>query len=160
MCQDVDSSNENLLAFTMFEETDLSYEFKMPPTASSCYYHMLCLGEVPQGHLSDVNEVPNHHDVLEAAHSLLTGHQDNPEFALAMCPTEPFVLSGGGQASWCGVSRTTSQRLVQIPNHLDPSSNRLVKVCLVTDSCLILWDARTGTSPVTKIPYLLHPIKI
>lgn len=26
---------------------------------------------------------------------LLTGHQDNAEFALAMCPTEPFVLSGG-----------------------------------------------------------------
>lgn len=27
---------------------------------------------------------------------ILTGHQDNAEFALAMCPTEPFVLSGGG----------------------------------------------------------------
>lgn len=26
---------------------------------------------------------------------VLTGHQDNVEFALAMCPTEPFVLSGG-----------------------------------------------------------------
>ncbi|CAL5327876.1 unnamed protein product [Camellia sinensis] len=26
---------------------------------------------------------------------ILTGHQDNAEFALAMCPTEPFVLSGG-----------------------------------------------------------------
>lgn len=26
---------------------------------------------------------------------LLTGHQDNAEFALAMCPSEPFVLSGG-----------------------------------------------------------------
>ena len=23
------------------------------------------------------------------------GHKDNAEFALAMCPTEPFVLSGG-----------------------------------------------------------------
>ncbi|KAF2613505.1 hypothetical protein F2Q70_00011096 [Brassica cretica] len=104
-----DLSNENFVAFTMFEETDLSYEFKMPPNASSCYYHMICLGEVPRGHLSDVNEVRNHHAVLEAAHScpdlfylfaqnhflaVLTGHQDNPEFALAMCPTEPFVLSG------------------------------------------------------------------
>ena len=27
---------------------------------------------------------------------ILTGHQDNAEFALAMCPTEPYVLSGGG----------------------------------------------------------------
>ncbi|KAF3507896.1 hypothetical protein F2Q69_00005309 [Brassica cretica] len=106
MCQDVDSSNENLVAFTMFEETDLSYEFKMPPTASSCYYHMLCLGEVPQGHLSDVNEVPNHHDVLEAAYSLLTGHQDNPEFALAMCPTEPFVLSGDSKSSGSIIKQT------------------------------------------------------
>lgn len=26
---------------------------------------------------------------------ILTGHKDNAEFALAMCPTEPFVLSGG-----------------------------------------------------------------
>lgn len=26
---------------------------------------------------------------------ILTGHKENAEFALAMCPTEPFVLSGG-----------------------------------------------------------------
>jgi hypothetical protein len=26
---------------------------------------------------------------------VLTGHKDNAEFALAMCSTEPFVLSGG-----------------------------------------------------------------
>lgn len=26
---------------------------------------------------------------------ILAGHKDNAEFALAMCPTEPFVLSGG-----------------------------------------------------------------
>jgi len=26
---------------------------------------------------------------------ILTGHQDNAEFALAMCPTQPYVLSGG-----------------------------------------------------------------
>lgn len=28
---------------------------------------------------------------------VLTGHQENAEFALAMCPTEPLVLSGGLQ---------------------------------------------------------------
>ncbi|KAL0702888.1 hypothetical protein Bca4012_059010 [Brassica carinata] len=70
---DVDSSNENLVAFTNF-------------------------GEVPQGHLSDVNEVPNCHAVLGAAHFhpdlILTGHQDN-EFSFAMCPTESSVLYGG-----------------------------------------------------------------
>lgn len=29
---------------------------------------------------------------------ILTGHQDNAEFALAMSPTEPFVLSGGEES--------------------------------------------------------------
>ncbi|XP_077216711.1 WD-40 repeat-containing protein MSI4-like [Tasmannia lanceolata] len=47
----------------------------------------------------DVEAQPNRHAVLGAADSrpdlILTGHQDNAEFALAMCPTEPFVLSGG-----------------------------------------------------------------
>jgi hypothetical protein len=31
---------------------------------------------------------------------ILTGHQDNAEFALAMCPTEPYVLSGGRFICW------------------------------------------------------------
>lgn len=26
---------------------------------------------------------------------ILTGHKENAEFALAMCPAEPYVLSGG-----------------------------------------------------------------
>ncbi|KAK6911888.1 Histone-binding protein RBBP4, N-terminal [Dillenia turbinata] len=47
----------------------------------------------------DVEAQPNRHAVLGAADSrpdlVLTGHQDNAEFALAMCPVEPFVLSGG-----------------------------------------------------------------
>lgn len=36
---------------------------------------------------------------LELFLQILTGHQDNAEFALAMCPTEPYVLSGGGEFS-------------------------------------------------------------
>lgn len=28
-------------------------------------------------------------------YQVLSGHQDNAEFALAMCPAEPYVLSGG-----------------------------------------------------------------
>ncbi|NP_001276199.1 WD-40 repeat-containing protein MSI4-like [Glycine max] len=47
----------------------------------------------------DVESQPNRHAVLGATNSrpdlILTGHQDNAEFALAMCPTEPYVLSGG-----------------------------------------------------------------
>ncbi|KAM7255680.1 hypothetical protein ACFE04_008578 [Oxalis oulophora] len=47
----------------------------------------------------DLEAQPNRHPVLGAAVSspdlVLTGHKDNAEFALAMCPTEPFVLSGG-----------------------------------------------------------------
>ncbi|TKY72798.1 WD-40 repeat-containing protein MSI4 [Spatholobus suberectus] len=47
----------------------------------------------------DVENQPNRHAVLGATNSrpdlILTGHQDNAEFALAMCPTEPYVLSGG-----------------------------------------------------------------
>uniref|UniRef100_A0A6V7QTL5 Histone-binding protein RBBP4-like N-terminal domain-containing protein n=1 Tax=Ananas comosus var. bracteatus TaxID=296719 RepID=A0A6V7QTL5_ANACO len=51
----------------------------------------------------DVEAQPNRHAVLGAAESrpdlILTGHKENAEFALAMCPTEPFVLSGGKDKS-------------------------------------------------------------
>ncbi|CAL1357585.1 unnamed protein product [Linum trigynum] len=51
----------------------------------------------------DVETQPNRHAVLGASNSrpdlILTGHQENAEFALAMCPTEPFVLSGGKDKS-------------------------------------------------------------
>ncbi|XP_034696516.1 WD-40 repeat-containing protein MSI4-like isoform X1 [Vitis riparia] len=47
----------------------------------------------------DVETQPNRHAVLGTPESrpdsILTGHKDNAEFALAMCPTEPLVLSGG-----------------------------------------------------------------
>ncbi|RYR77143.1 hypothetical protein Ahy_A01g001610 [Arachis hypogaea] len=51
----------------------------------------------------DVEAQPNRHAVLGATNSrpdlILTGHQDNAEFALAMCPTGPYVLSGGKDKS-------------------------------------------------------------
>jgi hypothetical protein len=31
---------------------------------------------------------------------ILRGHKENAEFALAMCPAEPFVLSGGKHNSF------------------------------------------------------------
>ncbi|XP_031114937.1 WD-40 repeat-containing protein MSI4-like [Ipomoea triloba] len=53
----------------------------------------------PEVLIWDIEAQPNRQAVLGAAVSLpdltLTGHQDNAEFALAMCPIEPFVLSGG-----------------------------------------------------------------
>ncbi|XP_052182469.1 WD-40 repeat-containing protein MSI4-like [Diospyros lotus] len=149
----------------------------------------------------DVEAQPNRHAVLGAQDSrpdlILTGHQDNAEFALAMCPIEPFVLSGGKDKSvvlWSiqdhisslaadpgpsksqfGVSGVKSITKVGVGNdkpvesptigprgtylgHGDtvedvqfcPSSAE--EFCSVgDDSCLILWDARTGSSPVVKV---------
>ncbi|CAI0627984.1 unnamed protein product [Linum tenue] len=146
----------------------------------------------------DVETQPNRHAVLGASNSrpdlILTGHQDNAEFALAMCPTEPFVLSGGkdksvvlwsiqdhitssasdpagGKSPGSGggsiIKRDANDKAVDGPTvgprgiyqgHDDtvedvafsPSSAQ--EFCSVgDDSCLILWDARVGTSPVIKV---------
>ncbi|GAB2293386.1 WD-40 repeat-containing protein msi4 [Dionaea muscipula] len=47
----------------------------------------------------DVETQPNRHASLGTTDSrpdlILTGHQDNAEYALAMCSSEPLVLSGG-----------------------------------------------------------------
>ncbi|KAG4945119.1 hypothetical protein JHK87_041126 [Glycine soja] len=55
--------------------------------------------DCPEVLIWDVETQPNRHAVLGATTSrpdlVLTGHKDNAEFALAMCPTEPFILSGG-----------------------------------------------------------------
>ncbi|CAN1293737.1 WD-40 repeat-containing protein MSI4 [Linum perenne] len=66
----------------------------------------------------DVETQPNRHAVLGATNSrpdlILTGHQDNAEFALAMCPTEPYVLSGG---------KDKSVVLWSIQDHITPSAS-------------------------------------
>ncbi|KAE9588097.1 putative transcription factor WD40-like family [Lupinus albus] len=53
----------------------------------------------PVVYIWDVETQPNRNAALGAHPSrpdlVLTGHQENAEFALGMCPTEPFVLSGG-----------------------------------------------------------------
>ncbi|KAF9600977.1 hypothetical protein IFM89_014962 [Coptis chinensis] len=157
----------------------------------------------------DVESQPNRHAVLGAADSrpdlvglnnfllsnlillqILTGHQDNAEFALAMCPTEPFVLSGGKDKSvvlWSihdhisasatdsgsakspgsGTSKSGGDKAGDslsvgprgiYQGHDDtvedvqfcPSSAQ--EFCSVgDDSCLILWDARAGTTPAVKV---------
>ncbi|OVA01307.1 WD40 repeat [Macleaya cordata] len=142
----------------------------------------------------DVDAQPNRHAVLGAAESrpdlILTGHQDNAEFALAMCPTEPFVLSGGKDKSvvlW-SIQDHISASAVDQGSTKSPGSKTPSKVgdkssespsigprgiyqghddtvedvqfcpssahefCSVgDDSCLILWDARTGTGPAVKV---------
>ncbi|KAJ1439859.1 WD40/YVTN repeat-like-containing domain superfamily [Sesbania bispinosa] len=144
----------------------------------------------------DVESQPNRHAVLGATNSrpdlILTGHQDNAEFALAMCPTEPYVLSGGKDKTvvlWSIEDHITSaatdsksggsiiksnsksgegnDKTADGPSvgprgiycgHEDtvedvtfcPSSAQ--EFCSVgDDSCLILWDARVGSSPVVKV---------
>ncbi|CAK7356853.1 unnamed protein product [Dovyalis caffra] len=150
----------------------------------------------------DVDAQPNRHAVLGATESrpdlILTGHKDYAEFALAMCPTEPFVLSGGKDKSvvlWSiqdhvstlaaepGLSKSPgsgnfnskpasksgggNDKSTKSPSigprgvyqgHTDtvedvqfcPSSAQ--EFCSVgDDSCLVLWDARTGSTPVVKV---------
>lgn len=115
---------------------------------------------------------------------MLTGHADNAEFALSMCPTEPYVLSGGKDklvvlwsihdhiSTLVGESNTTNSSGSIVKNsdnaslgprgifegHTDtvedvqfcPTSTQ--EFCSVgDDSCLILWDARVGTNPITKV---------
>ncbi|KAL2457338.1 WD-40 repeat-containing protein MSI4 [Abeliophyllum distichum] len=59
--------------------------------------------DCPEVLIWDIEAQPNRNAVLGAAESrpdlVLSGHQDNAEFALAMCPAEPFVLSGGKDKS-------------------------------------------------------------
>ncbi|GMP62884.1 hypothetical protein CsSME_00024813 [Camellia sinensis var. sinensis] len=146
--------------------------------------------DCPEVLIWDVEAQPNRHAVLGAADSrpdlVLTGHQENAEFALAMCPTEPLVLSGGKDKSvvlWSihdhvstlasdpstkptgsagSIIKTTDNISIGprgiFQGHEDtvedvqfcPSSAQ--EFCSVgDDSCLILWDARVGTSPVFKV---------
>ncbi|XP_060189358.1 WD-40 repeat-containing protein MSI4-like isoform X1 [Lycium barbarum] len=55
--------------------------------------------DCPEVLIWDIEAQPNKHAVPGAAASrpdlVLSGHQDNAEFALALSPMEPFVLSGG-----------------------------------------------------------------
>ncbi|XP_010433073.1 PREDICTED: WD-40 repeat-containing protein MSI5-like [Camelina sativa] len=140
----------------------------------------------------DTETQPDRYAVPGAPNSspdmLLTGHQDDAEFALAMCSTEPFVLSGGkdksvvlwniqdhitkagtdskspgssfkrtgegGNKTGCpsvgprGVYRGHEDTVEDVA--FCPSSAQ--EFCSVgDDSCLMLWDARTGTNPAMKV---------
>ncbi|XAR67163.1 hypothetical protein NMG60_11013623 [Bertholletia excelsa] len=145
--------------------------------------------DCPEVLIWDVEAQPNRHAVLGAADShpdlVLTGHQENAEFALAMCRAEPLVLSGGKDKTvvlWSiqdHVSTLTADatkptgsggsnvKTTDSPSigprgifqgHEDtvedvqfcPSSAQ--EFCSVgDDSCLILWDARVGSTPVFKV---------
>ncbi|EPS59609.1 hypothetical protein M569_15196, partial [Genlisea aurea] len=146
--------------------------------------------DCPEILIWDVESQPNRHALLGAQDSrpdlVLSGHQDNAEYALAMCPAEPFVLSGGKDKSvvlWSIQDHVST--LAADTTQATESSSSIVKTaadgssvgprgifkghadtvedvqfCPVSsqqfcsvgdDSCLILWDARTGTSPVVKV---------
>ncbi|KAG9455613.1 hypothetical protein H6P81_000121 [Aristolochia fimbriata] len=81
----------------------------------------------------DVEAQPNRHAVLGAGDSrpdlILTGHQDNAEFALAMCPTEPHVLSGGKDklvVLW-SIQDHISNAVVDPSSTKSPSGGSIVK---------------------------------
>ncbi|KAF2302700.1 hypothetical protein GH714_001234 [Hevea brasiliensis] len=120
----------------------------------------------------DVEAQPNRHAVLGATNSrpdlILTGHQDNAEFALAMCPTEPFVLSGGKDKSvvlWSIQDHITASATDPATAKSPGSGGSIIKKAgngndktadspvgpRGDDSCLILWDARVGSSPAVKV---------
>ncbi|XP_010906367.1 WD-40 repeat-containing protein MSI4 [Elaeis guineensis] len=147
----------------------------------------------------DVEAQPNRHAVLGAADShpdlVLTGHQENAEFALAMCPSDPCVLSGGkdklvvlwsiqdhistlaeSAAKSPATPATSSGKQPAKAGHEKSSDSPTVgprgvyqghedtvedvqfcpssaqEFCSVgDDACLILWDARAGTSPAIKV---------
>ncbi|GER37115.1 WD-repeat protein [Striga asiatica] len=145
--------------------------------------------DCPEVLIWDVEAQPNRHAVLGAEDSrpdlVLSGHQDNAEYALAMCPAEPYVLSGGKDKSvvlWsiqdhvstlatdATQTAESTRSIVKAADnssvgprgvfqgHNDtvedvqfcPSSSQ--QFCSVgDDSCLILWDARTGSNPVIKV---------
>ncbi|KAK9066111.1 hypothetical protein SSX86_015513 [Deinandra increscens subsp. villosa] len=133
----------------------------------------------------DVESQPNRNAFLGATESrpdlVLTGHQENAEFALAMCRSEPLVLSGGKDKSvvfWNihdHISTLATQPKTDGPGDKQTKSPIIqargvfhghddtvedVQFCPTSaqefcsvgdDSCLILWDARTGSSPVVKV---------
>ncbi|EYU28409.1 hypothetical protein ABFS82_12G121900 [Erythranthe guttata] len=142
--------------------------------------------DCPEVLIWDVEAQPNRQALLGSADSrpdlVLSGHQENAEFALAMCPAEPFVLSGGKDKSvvlWSiqdHVSTLATEATQSAGSIIKAADNSTVgprgvfqghddtvedvqfcpsssqQFCSVgDDSCLILWDARTGSSPVVKV---------
>ncbi|KAK4778431.1 hypothetical protein SAY86_005959 [Trapa natans] len=101
----------------------------------------------------DVESQPNRHAVYGATPScpdlVLTGHQDNAEFALAMSPAEPFVLSGVGPSIGPRGIYVGHEDTVEDVAFCPSSAEEFCSVG--DDSCLILWDARVGTSPAIKV---------
>ncbi|GKA53958.1 WD40 repeat-containing protein MSI4-like protein [Tanacetum coccineum] len=88
----------------------------------------------------DVESQPNRHAVLGATKScldlILSGHQENAEFALDMCRSEPLVLSGADSP--------VIQARGLFHRHEDTVEDLGQEFCSVgDDSCLILWDSKT-----------------
>ncbi|KAJ1411173.1 WD40/YVTN repeat-like-containing domain superfamily [Sesbania bispinosa] len=135
------------------------------------------------GEVNRIRELPQDSKIV-ATHTdspeVLTGHKDNAEFALAMCPTEPFVLSGGkdkcvvlwsihdhittSAAEGGSIVKQGSNKaggnhekpiealLLDLGASMRVMETRAQEFCSVgDDSCLILWDARVGSTPAVKV---------
>nr|GEW03956.1 hypothetical protein [Tanacetum cinerariifolium] len=127
-----------------------------------------------QGHTDTVEDVQFHPKrsfaVLEMTlasycgmKEVLEGHTSNAEFALAMCLTQPYVLSGGDSTNRAVSIVKTADSASLSPSgifqgHMDtvedvqfhPKSTQ--EFCSVgDDSCLILWDERGGKVPITMV---------
>ncbi|KAL5578507.1 hypothetical protein UlMin_020206 [Ulmus minor] len=106
----------------------------------------------------DIEAQPNRHVVLGAANSstdlLLIVHKDNAEFPLAMCPTDPFVLSGGKDKSvglWSIQDQISTLASESTPAKSPGSGGTNTNLASKgDDSCLILWDSRSSSTPVVK----------
>ncbi|KAL5578573.1 hypothetical protein UlMin_020272 [Ulmus minor] len=109
-------------------------------------------------HSDSPDAQPNRHVVLGAANSstdlLLIVHKDNAEFPLAMCPTDPFVLSGGKDKSvglWSIQDQISTLASESTPAKSPGSGGTNTNLASKgDDSCLILWDSRSSSTPVVK----------
>lgn len=114
-------------------------------------------------------------DELSSPDLVLTGHEDNAEFALAASNEGPFIISGGRDtnvALWClednVIHATTSldseSQVPTIParalfkGHRDTVEDVQFKpgstdqFCSVGDDhCLLLWDSRSAKAPITRV---------
>lgn len=120
---------------------------------------------MPRGTENPASREPSVADVV------LTGHEENAEFALGTCSSEPFIASGGrdknvllwnlgdsGVLSSNAVQGNTLPARTKFQGHLDTvndvafvpnSSQELASVS--DDSSLLFWDSRAGSAPVARV---------
>ncbi|KAL0415104.1 UNVERIFIED_CONTAM: WD-40 repeat-containing protein MSI4 [Sesamum latifolium] len=119
-------------------------------------------------HISQVNrirELPQNNFIV-ATHTdspdILTGHQDNAEFALSMCSVEPFVLSGVPRSSvvlvmtlalYCGMQELVEKAHSADIHCVDWNPNDLNLILTGSaDNTVHMYDRRKLTSGGVQSP--------